>query len=355
MKIGILSMQHVINYGSFLQAYALKMIIESLGHDVCFVAIKPGRQIIEQKHPSSRKLTVDKYIFKRIDHIVFQKRRNSLFEEKLFPSIAIDKPELEESCDMVIIGSDEVFNCCQSSRWGFSTQLFGDIEVASLTYAASCGFTSYEKVLEMGITEELINSLHKLKDISVRDNNTRDFVQKLIRKQPKQHLDPVLVYDWDKEVTSQMKYRDYILVYAYDNRINNEEEIKAIKDFAQKEHKQLISFGVYQRWCDKNVLCTPFELLAYFDGADYVITDTFHGTVISIKRNKQFATLIRNSNKNKLTDLLSRFDLMDREVTRISTLCDTIKQRIDYNEVNARLQAEQFRTIEYLQSNLCEK
>ena len=37
MKIGIMSMQRIHNYGSFLQAYGLKKTIESLEHDVCFV------------------------------------------------------------------------------------------------------------------------------------------------------------------------------------------------------------------------------------------------------------------------------------------------------------------------------
>ena len=37
MKVGIMSMQRVKNYGSFLQAYALKKTIEAAGHAVEFV------------------------------------------------------------------------------------------------------------------------------------------------------------------------------------------------------------------------------------------------------------------------------------------------------------------------------
>lgn len=36
-QVGILSMQRIKNYGSFLQAYGLKKMIESLGHTVEFV------------------------------------------------------------------------------------------------------------------------------------------------------------------------------------------------------------------------------------------------------------------------------------------------------------------------------
>ena len=251
-----------------------------------------------------------------------------------------------------MIGSDEVFNCCQPSRWGFSSQLFGHTEVPSITYAASCGYSSYPKTKELGLNDEIYEALSRMKAISVRDNNTAQFVEQLTGITPVQHLDPVLVYDWKKEIKQQKRFKDYILVYAYDNRINNETEIHAIKAFAKKHKKKLISFGVYQRWCDRNVMCTPFELLSYFDGADFVITDTFHGTVISIKRNKQFATIVRDSNKNKLSDLLTRFDLLDREITAADELESTITSPIDYTQVNEKISAESKRSLDYLKQNL---
>ena len=41
MKISILSMQHVYNFGSVLQAYSLKKILEELsGEKVCFLPIQ---------------------------------------------------------------------------------------------------------------------------------------------------------------------------------------------------------------------------------------------------------------------------------------------------------------------------
>jgi len=42
MNIKIISMQRVVNYGSFMQAYALKKVVESLGHRVTFCDFKPG-------------------------------------------------------------------------------------------------------------------------------------------------------------------------------------------------------------------------------------------------------------------------------------------------------------------------
>lgn len=36
-KVGIMTMHRIKNYGSVLQAYALKKVIESLNCEVCFV------------------------------------------------------------------------------------------------------------------------------------------------------------------------------------------------------------------------------------------------------------------------------------------------------------------------------
>ena len=350
MKIGIISMQRVINYGSFLQSYALKALVERLGHDAVFVDIKPGKQV-SSKTNTKKEISKD-HLLKRCSHVLFKKKRSKLFNERYFPSIGIDKPVNEEICDCLIIGSDEVFNCCQPSKWGFSTQLFGNTEVPSFSYAASCGYSDYSKALTLGLVDDLKSSLQKMESISVRDQNTSNFVESIMGVTPLQHLDPVLVYDWRTESIHCKSFKNYILVYAYDNRINDEKEIKAIRAFAKSQNKKLISFGVYQRWCDRNIICSPLELLKHFQDADYVITDTFHGTVLSIKLNKQFATIVRDSNRNKLHDLLSKFNLQDREVSSIDHLEKQVMVPIDYIPVNDKIDVEAKRTIAYLQESI---
>ena len=56
MNIGILSMQKILNYGSFLQALSLKMQLEARGHSVYFIDIAPGRQIVHPERASASSL-----------------------------------------------------------------------------------------------------------------------------------------------------------------------------------------------------------------------------------------------------------------------------------------------------------
>lgn len=352
MNIGIISMQKVINYGSFLQAYALKRIIEDLGHEANFIDIIPGEKIVHKsEQPANQRIKLDG-LLKRIEHVLFAKKRKKLFQKNYFPMIGIDNPVHEEECDMLVIGSDEVFNCCQESEWGVTYQLFGKTKRPTITYAASAGYSSLSLIKQMGIESKIQDALRMLIAISVRDDNTA-LIIKNMGYDCEKHVDPVLIYNWDNSVpTLKHKYHDYILVYGYDNRINNDLEIAEIRKFAKQKGKQLISFGVYQRWCDKNVLCSPLELVSYFDHADYIITDTFHGTVISIKRNKKFATLIRDTNRNKILDLLETFNLKDRAVRDVSNLAEIIEQDIDYRQINDIVGLEANKSISYLKKYL---
>ncbi|GHV88944.1 hypothetical protein AGMMS50267_13040 [Spirochaetia bacterium] len=118
----------------------------------------------------------------------------------------------------------------------------------------------------------------------------------------------MLFFDFSKYIKS-LDDKDFILVYSYPLRIRDKDEINNIKEFSKRSNKKLISIGSFYDWCDDMVSPHPFEVLSYFISADYIITDTFHGTLLSLKYNKQFITIIRNSNQTKLRHLLHFMNL----------------------------------------------
>lgn len=362
MRIGILSMQRVINYGSFLQAYALKTTLLDLGNECFFIDIKPGRKIIQDSRKTKTGKLIefvlkpaDKNFLKRLKRHFFCKERTMRFKNEFFPILGVGKDcDYNDDYDLVVIGSDEVFNCTQISSWGFAKTLFGENRNAGriITYAASCGYTTLESINHLNISKDIKVAMSNLSLISVRDDNSKKFAQEFIDKKVNEHLDPTLIYDFGDVVPEEVTENNYILIYAYDDRINNWEMIEMIKAFAKKEKKILVSAGVYQSWCDKQILCTPFELLSYFRNADYVVTDTFHGTVFSIKYNKQFASIIRESNKNKLRYLLKKFNLSNQEVVKAQNVESILKQKPDYAIVNSIIEKETQRSISYLEESL---
>ncbi len=362
MKIGILSMQKIPNYGSFLQAYSLKTQLEKRGNDVYFIDIEPGRQLatVQYNNEFIVKRLVSKifsrYVLKRIAHYFFHKKMVNIHKKDHTTFLETDKTLKDGVFDLVIIGSDEVFNCFNPSPWGFSPQLLGKVDNAKriISYAASCGNSSYDDAVKHGVCDEIKSYLGNLSDISVRDENSKEFVEKISGRDALVHLDPVFITDFDKKIPAIPQRKPYILVYAYSNRICNKEEIKAIKDYAKKNKLQILSVGTQQRWCNHNITASAFELLAYVKNAECIITDTFHGTVFSIKYNKRFGVFVRDSNKNKLGGLLEQFGLAEKSITDINDFNKVMDLTIDFFKVNDFINEQCNNAYQYLDKNLKE-
>lgn len=357
MKVAILSMQEVKNYGSFLQAFSLKSNIEALGHTCDFINIIPGRQLNGYKINRFHKI---KLLFQRLWGWDFIKRFKTIyrfqtrFSKEFLPYLGVKSGENRTHYDIVVIGSDEVFNCAQQTWFGFSPQLFGKGINADkvITYAASFGATTLDKLQLLGVKEEVEGLLKQLDCISVRDGNSAEVVRALIGNDPLRHVDPVLIFDYTRYMPSKVKKTGYVIVYTYPGRITDRKEIDAIRRFARTKRLKLISIGHYFPWCDEVVVPTPFEVLAYFRDASYIVTDTFHGSVFSIKYNKPFCTIVRNMNNQKLSYLLQQFDLEARIANDVSRLPLILDTPIDYTSVNKIIETERKKSIQYLTTQL---
>lgn len=357
MKVGILSMQEVKNYGSFLQAFSLKSNIEALGHTCDFINIIPGRQLAEYKISRFYKIRL---LFQRLWGWDFMKRFKTIykfqtrFSKEFLPYLGVRPGENRTHYDVVVIGSDEVFNCAQQTWFGFSPQLFGHGLNAEkvITYAASFGATTAEKLAKMGIRDEVAGYLKEIKSLSVRDHNSFHTVKDLIGKEPLINVDPVLIYDYSPFMPDKVDMKDYMIVYTYPGRITDKKEIAAIRDFACKKRLKLVSVGHYFPWCDEVIVPTPFEVLAYFRDASYIVTDTFHGSVFSIKYNKPFCTIVRAMNSNKLTYLLQQFGLEGRIVRNMADMSAIMDSSIVYENVNGLIAKEKQRSLSYLKNEI---
>lgn len=352
-------MQHVRNYGSFLQAYALKTTLESFGHQCEFVDIEQGITLpgLERNWRYLIGMGIKRYlnwnaIKTFIPRMKYTKIYQNRFDNEFLPELGIHNHSYNEY-DLVVIGSDEVFNFNQHTGYGFTTQLYGDVKNAAkvISYAGSFGTTTLEVIEKYQVRERITAALSNMAAISVRDTNSFSVVKDLLGKEPILNIDPVLMFDYHK-YTKDPKEKDYIVVYSYPNRIKGKDEINAIRSFAKIKGKKLISICFYFPWCDETVIPHPFEVLGYMKNADYIITDTFHGCVMSIKFNKKFAALVRESNMQKMNSLLDLFKLSERACHDITQIGAIVDRDIDYNPVNDLLKKEHIKSIDYLKSNL---
>ena len=350
MELAILSMQKIINYGSVLQAYSLKHIMEDItSEEVKFIDIDENTTV-----PVNMPIKdTDDYAVSRKIGMVEKVKKYLMFQDqkkKTFPLICkfMDEElptDNENNYDLVVVGSDEVFKAIDNIR----LQLYGQVPNAKkvVTYAASCGSASITGIgpAELPTVKKAVNNFSKM---SVRDAGTYEYMSQLYDGEIVYNLDPVLMGDLYKRQHKPVKLKNYMIIYAYNNRFRDEHEVKAIKDFAKARNLTTVCFGGVLSWCDKFIPATPFELLDYFYYADYIVTDTFHGSIFSIINHKKFVSFIRPTNANKLGDLLKRLGLNDRLVNSYTELEEKLEKDIDYNSVDKVLEEERVKTRQYL-------
>lgn len=373
MKVGIMSMQRIINYGSFLQSYSLKKNFEALGAETTFVDYVPGEVLVSKNEEKDGKLS--KILNKVRSHVLFPRKNNnelmnsywrayqkldSSFYSDVLPLLGVTKEKnYKPELDALVIGSDEVFNCLQANPdVGYSKELFGyDNRAQKLcTYAASFGNTTEDRLRDYGIYDEVKSMIGRFDALSARDKNTYDILNKMYDGYICKNVDPVFLYDYHDEVDNiKVEEDNYIVVYAYAKRFSQKESANIIR-FAKKHNKKIICLCAPQEYIEGYKALKPFEILAYVKHADYVITDTFHGSVFSIKYNKRFATFVRNTgasgNNEKLNDLLATFGLSDRSVQNARDLESILDREIDYDNVNTTIDNEVLKGKNYLKSIL---
>ncbi len=367
MKIGIVSMQRIKNNGSFLQAYALYSQLKAYGHNVEFIDYNDEMHKEADKNESGRL----KRLLKSVKAILNPQYRRMLQvarHRKLFNNrytsflshLGLSEKynyHNERFFDLLIIGSDEVFNICQYTEKNcvIPWELFGENIQARkiITYAASCGQTSFSKIVAINELQHCKELLERFSAISVRDENTYNFVREILDKEPLYHIDPVLWMETFPRDPLYIKPQyKYLLVYAYTMRMNSDLERDAIKAYAKKHGLKVLCVNCYQPWCDVKITTSPFSLLEYIHDAQCVVTDTFHGTVFSIRNNTRFVTIVRESNYNKLHSLLQQFSLDAREVKEPKRLGEIMDSPIDFKMVNRTLAVERERAKAYIERQL---
>lgn len=341
-KFGIITHYDVHNHGALLQLTALIKVLENLGIEAKALRFDKNYDFMGYKmkakyNPSLQSLGIYlKYIISKGINCTFYNylKSKTLSKYKKDKEIVGDYYSESPNLDCVIIGSDEVF----ALHTGPTPVFFGYCLPTEkvISYAGSFGPTKLKEIHQLHATNFVSSGLKNMKHITVRDINSSDIIQNLIDYRPTIVVDPVLLYGFKNEINilKSPKIKNYLLVYAYDNRMNSKEEIEFIKNYAKSKNLKIVSAGFYHSWCNYNIDVDPINLLSYFKNAFEVITDTFHGSIMSIITNAKFIVKTREENHFKLKSLLNEFDLEDRILENWKNINEVMEPNINYKKIN---------------------
>lgn len=359
MKIGIITHYDVHNHGAQLQLYALERVLRDKGHDVKALAFTKNYDFLGKNAEIKYNISLRSipYYLRYLADQGFRKTLFNIRKKKLLQQFRVSNSMIGEyyskvkDLDCVFVGSDEVFSIesgLNTFFWGFGVPCKN-----VFAYAGCFGPTTLSFIRNKYAEEFIQAGIKRFTSISVRDRNSQSIIEQLSSVQVPIVCDPVILYGYqlEKEKFKRPLSRKYLLVYSYDNSMNDEQEVNAIKSYAKSQGLLVISVGFYHKWCDKNINVTPIELLQYVWGAERVVTDTFHGSVMSIVMNRPFVVKIR-SNGNKLNFLLEEYKLLNRVVQSFDELAVVFNRQIDYEQVNQLVNKNRTNSMKYLKSCL---
>lgn len=378
MKIGIFTILNVNNYGAELQCCALYRKLHKMGYDAEVVnylfGINPGHEFQGERRtvPISftqnikvRLLPIVQNLFclfyqknkkirnKRFDE--FHSKYNRL-TEKVYPS-AKSLYEADFDYDVICIGSDQVWNYMKGYSLEPFLACFDKKKTKKISYASSIGLSEISEEAEVVFRKWLSVFSH----LSVREQHAAGLLGNLLHRNIDVVLDPTLILDrheWLEVARFDMcPTEKYVLVYIVTIK-PCDYVLKLARHIAKQRNLKIVRIcrDAYPERSGKDVqeilTAGPSDFVGLFAKADFVVTNSFHGTVFSVNFSKPFYSVIKSqhSTNSRLTSILQKLNLENR-IIPIGSEYPEIED-IDYTIPAENLRKERLYSLEYLQKAL---
>ena len=389
-KVAIATLHRERNYGSFLQAYALKKFIDGIGgYNSEVLRIYPaqdssvGSRLHRALAEGGVKLAVSRFVKKiqskyfydrnvRLRNTILGAAADNIAGEEMYGNVS-ELAGANNLYDIFVAGSDQIWGDSGSDLNAISMYYLKGINKPKISYAPSIGGGAN---FDRSLVSHIIPLLNEFKHISVRESEGKKFLQEILGggKPVYQAIDPTLLIpaeEWGyglKKENESFKYKNEKYIFVYLLGSSNEHR-RFIKKFARAKNLKIISFPYLQsrskadaRFADINIYdASPNQCLLYIKNAEYVFTDSFHCTVFSGLFHKEFYVFKKQNHGSsvfenqfaRLEDLLELFASRSRYIPRLDiNMAELDKIATDWSLLDAKLSTRREECREWLQAAL---
>lgn len=353
MRIGILTQKLENNYGGILQNYALQTVLRRMGHSPITIDFRPGDSYfwyvlyqlaaILKKVVLKRDTIVRPYSYYKTNRSIFTTQfiKNNINTTKRLQFISPLIPILYRF-NAVIVGSDQVwrsdYNVLRNTYLSFVRN-----EVIKIAYAASFGLKDW--TYNESQTQECSVLASRFRAISTRERNGVLLCNKYLNVNATHVLDPTMLLNQSEyeSLCSKIPVSNDRILFSYILDLTDEK-----KDFIIKTANKMKLVPIIISAEDK-LSCSIESWLAYYRDSEFIITDSFHGTVFSLIFHKPFNCLLNESRGNdRFESLLTLFEMTDR-VAKIGSINT---DEINWQAFDKILSGQKELSINFLKSNL---
>lgn len=384
-KIAIVSCYFQHNYGSMLQALATQEVLNYLGYPnetICIDGLKKEIHDAKMAYFRSRMFSPDvikdKWGFVRLS---LAKKMNKVLAENIserdryFDAFSSSRFTLSDSYRSLsdlerhsedygafLVGSDQLWLPSNISAKYYTLSFVPD-NIRKISYATSFGVLSLPHKQE----ESARKFLPRFDFLSVREKSGKTLIKKLTGLESKLVCDPTLLFKKNQWLgiagDSQVVKGKYIFCYFLgDNPLSR----KCAKMLSKKTGLKVVALqqldmyikddGQFADIAPYNV--DPAGFVNLIKNAEFVCTDSFHGTVFSIIFHKRFFSFRRflkkttMSTNNRIDSLLSVLGAETRIIESADDFKNQLKYAVDYGYVDEKLEEFRNDSMNYLKLSL---
>ncbi len=345
--IGFIGWWYGENYGSILTSFALHQYLKSRNKRVLMIEWP-----LRSKDVHVNKNTISRRLASRYYEVSIDRTFDELHDLNWF-------------CDAFVLGSDQLWNYWSSREVDYFYFLdFAEDAKKKIAYSTSFGHREFEA--PTWYLKAASYHMSRFDHISVRENEGVELCRNVFGVDAVRNIDPVFICDKQEylSLAEQSKLdtgEKYIFAYVLNP---TPEKRQALIELSQKSGLgiRLVLDRQFDSQTNRSIMdmdnniIVPQEIedwLKLIINADYVFTDSYHGTCFSLIFNKQFSC-IGNMLRGvfRFTTLLDCAGLSDRLLFDPLKVIDQYEQVINYDEVNARLNNDIERSRRWLNNAL---
>lgn len=379
-EIGICVRYITDNYGSMLQLFALQKAVEKLNLKYEFIVydkktpgfllknmtrvfniyFMQGKMLqIKKKYKMKKYPEIFKNNQKRLESFAdFRKRHFHRFSERLKGFKALQ--EGAKKYDVVMVGSDQLWGP-EGLDTNFFNLMFVPDNIRKVAYSASFGV----KEIPARLQSKYKRFLERIEYISVREQTGQKIVKDVIGKKVPVVVDPVMLLskeEWDNSISaSKVVEEPYMLCYFLGASSKHR---KAALELQAKTGWKIVTLPHIDEVVEADMNfgdiqlynTTPEQFLNLIRNAEYICTDSFHGTAFSIINEKNFTVFNRfddtakYSRNSRIDTICNIFGLSDRRFS--GNINDSFGKDIAYDNVREILKQLREKSWDFLSNSL---
>lgn len=371
MNIGLITYHSAYNFGSILQAYATQEIVKELFGNCKVINYRTDEQkrvyaIFKWetgvkgfcKACIKNLLSLKEYRVKKNRQEKYERIIAELFDLTEEVGNFEEVKSIWNQFDVILSGSDQIWN-------KHSNELkYVDWEyMYPYVLRGYCGKKiSYASSIVNMTTDEIgliADDLRKFDAISFREYESYIKIKNEFGISCSYVLDPTFLIQrkkWIELLNLQMDIAcdKYILFYALSKRSEIIKDLDILKKYAASKRlriKMIAPLNFMGEIDGIEILkdTDPKDFMELIYNADTVITDSYHGTILSVNLEKNVFSICKGYPSDfRKVDILARLGLSERIIKQPEALLSREYEPIDYTVVNNKIQSLREESMNYL-------